>query len=142
MFNAIEVLSRALSAARLRVNTLSSNIANAETTRTPEGGPYKRKDIVQMAVSEPSAFGNELDRASLAAPTVAAVVEDQAAPRKVYQPGHPDADKEGYVAYPNINVVTTMTDLISATRLYQANVTAVETSRELATAAQTISRQS
>lgn len=142
MFNAIEVLSRALSATRLRVNTLSSNIANAETTRTQEGGPYKRKDVVQMAVSEPSAFGNELDRASLASPEVASVVEDQADPRKVYQPGHPDADQEGYVAYPNINVVTTMTDLMSATRLYQANVTAVEASRDLAAEATRISRQS
>lgn len=143
MFNAIEVLSKALSATRLRVNTLSSNIANAETTRVEgQEGPYKRKDVVQMAVSEPSAFGNELDRASLAAPTVASVVEDQSDPRKVYQPGHPDADKDGYVSYPNINVVTTMTDLMSATRLYQANVTAVETSRDIASEAQRISRQS
>ena len=139
MFNAIEVLSRALSATRLRVNTLSSNIANAETTRTSEGGPYRRKDVVQMAVGEPTSFGNELDRASLASPSVAAVIEDSSAPRKVYQPGHPDADKEGYVGFPNINVVTTMTDLMSATRLYQANVTAIETSRDLATEAQKIS---
>lgn len=142
MFNPIEILSKALSATRLRVNALSSNIANAETTKTVDGGPYKRKDVVQMAVGMPSAFGNELDRASLAAPTVAGIVEDQSDPRKVYQPGHPDADKDGYVAYPNINVVTTMTDLMSATRLYQANVTAVETARELSTEAQRISRQS
>lgn len=141
MFNAIEVLSKSLSAARLRVNTLASNIANAETTRTEEGGPYKRKDIVQTATSEKDGFSSELDKASLAAPSVLAVVEDQSAPRLVYQPGHPDANAEGYVAFPNINVVTTMTDMMSATRLYQANVTAIETARDIATEANRISQR-
>jgi flagellar basal-body rod protein FlgC len=131
MYNAIEVLSSGLSAARLRVNVLASNIANAETTRTPEGGPYKRKDVVQIAKETPSSFSSVLDRMSLSKPSVQAVVEDQSEPKKVYQPGHPDADKEGYVAYPNINVVSTMTDLMSASRLYQANVTAIETARRM-----------
>lgn len=141
MFNAIEVISKALSATRLRVNTLASNIANAETTRTPDGGPYKRKDIVQVAHPEQGGFTSALDRATLASPQVQAVIEDQGEPRKVYQPGHPDADKEGFVAYPNINVVTTMTDMMSATRLYQANVTALETARDLATEATRISQR-
>lgn len=135
-FNAIEVISKALSATRTRVNTLSANIANAETTRSADGsGPYKRKDVVQMAVPETGEFESALNGASLASPVVAAVVEDQSPARMVYQPGHPDADPNGYVAYPNINVVTTMTDLMSATRLYQANVTALETARDLATEA-------
>ena len=138
MFDVTEVLASALSAARLRVNTLASNIANAETTRTPEGGPYKRRDVVQTAISMPHTFANVLDRMSLAKPSAAAVVEDNSEPRKVYQPGHPDADKEGFVAYPNINVVTTMTDLMSASRLYQANVTALETTRRLEQEAQQI----
>lgn len=141
MYNVIDVLSKSLSVARLRVNTLASNIANAETTRTEEGGPYKRKDIVQGAIPVKSAFGSELDQASLASPQVMAVVEDQSDPRLVYQPGHPDANKEGYVAYPNINVVTTMTDLMSATRLYQANVTAIESAREMSTEATRISQR-
>lgn len=131
-FDVTEVLASALSAARLRVNVLSSNIANAETTRTAEGGPYKRKDVVQTAISMPSDFSNVLDRMSLAKPQATAVVEDNSEPRKVFQPGHPDADADGFVAYPNINVVSTMTDLMSASRLYQANVTALETARRMA----------
>ena len=138
-FDALEVLSSGLSVARTRVNTIASNIANAETTRTAEGGPYKRKDVVQVARSAKSNFSNILDRMSLSKPQVMAVVEDQADARKVYQPGHPDADKEGYVAYPNINVVTTMTDMMSASRLYQANVAALETVRKMSEDAQRIS---
>ena len=130
-YDVTEVLASALSAARLRVNVLSSNIANAETTRTAEGGPYKRKDVVQTAINMPDTFTNVLDRMSMAKPQAVAVVEDNSEPRKVFQPGHPDADTEGFVAYPNINVVSTMTDLMSASRLYQANVTALETARRM-----------
>lgn len=126
-----EVLSRALSVQRLRINVLASNIANAETTRTPEGGPYKRKDIVQMATGFKSDFATALDRMTLAKPSVAGVIEDQSAPRLVFQPGHPDANAEGYVAYPNINVVTSMTDMMTASRLYQANAVALETVRNM-----------
>ena len=131
MTNAMEILSSALSVSRLRVNVLSSNIANAETTRTAEGGPYKRKDVVQIAKNTPGDFANTLDRLTLSTPQVQAVIEDQSDPRSVYQPGHPDADKDGNVKYPNINVVTSMTDLMSATRLYQANAVAVDTIRQM-----------
>ena len=136
----IEVLARSLSVQRLRVNTIASNIANAETTRTEEGGPYKRKDIVQIAKDYKPDFGSALDRMSLSSPSVAAVVEDQSAPRLVYQPGHPDANGEGYVAYPNINIVSTMTDMMSASRLYQANVVAVDTVRGMTRDARSISQ--
>lgn len=138
MSNPLEVLSSALSVARLRVNVLSSNIANAETTRTAEGGPYKRKDIVQVAHAIEGDFANTLDRLTMATPQVQAVVEDQTEPRQVYQPGHPDANDEGYVAYPNINVVTTMTDMMSATRLYQANAAGIEMVRRMETDAMSI----
>ncbi len=137
-FDALEVLSAGLSAARMRVNVLASNVANAETTRTPEGGPYKRKDVVQIAQSAPGSFSSVLDRMSLARPAIAGVIEDQSAPKKVFEPGHPDADKEGFVAYPNINVVSTMTDLMSASRLYQANITAIETARKMSSDAREI----
>lgn len=126
-----EVLAAGLSAARTRVNVLASNIANAETTRTEAGGPYKRKDVVQIARNAQADFSSVLDKVSLATPQVMAVVEDQKDPKKVFNPGHPDADKDGFVAYPNINVVTSMTDLMSASRLYQANVTALQTTREM-----------
>jgi flagellar basal-body rod protein FlgC len=139
MYNVIEVLASGLSATRLRVNVLASNIANAETTRTEDGGPYKRKDIVQTARTVQSNFSSTLDNASLAKPQVLAVVEDQSEPRVVHQPGHPDADENGYVAYPNINMVTAMTDLMSASRLYQANVSALETARNMARDAANIS---
>lgn len=131
MSDIMEVVASGLSVARMRVNVLASNIANAETTRTPEGGPYKRKDIVQVGTTERASFSDALSKETLTKPEVLAVVEDQSDPRMVYQPGHPDADQSGYVAYPNINVVTTMTDLMSASRLYQANVSALETTRRM-----------
>lgn len=132
MKDVMEVLSSGLSASRLRVNVLASNLANAETTRTPEGGPYKRRDVVQVAnMDKKGAFATALDRATLASPQVLGVVEDKSAPRMVFQPGHPDADENGMVAFPNINIVSTMTDLMSASRLYQANVTALETVRRM-----------
>jgi flagellar basal-body rod protein FlgC len=131
MYDTTEVLASGLSVARMRVNVLASNIANAQSTRTEEGGPYKRKDVVQMSKAVPSKFSTGLDRASLYQPSVLAVVEDQAEPRKVFNPGHPDADKSGYVSFPNINIVSTMTDLMSASRLYEANVTALETARKM-----------
>lgn len=140
MSDALEVLSAGLSAARMRVNVLSANVANAETTRTAEGGPYKRKDVVQTAQEmRDSGFGSVLDRLTLSKPSIQAVVEDSSEPRMVHQPGHPDANKDGFVAYPNINVVTTMTDLMSASRLYQANVSAIETLRQMERDAASIS---
>ena len=138
MSDILEVLSNGLSVSRLRVNVLASNLANAETTKTDQGGPYKRKDIVQAAKSYEASFSNTLDRMTLAKPIVAGVVEDQSEPRRVFQPGHPDADEQGYVNYPNINVVTTMTDLMTASRLYQANATAIESVRQLETQARQI----
>ena len=139
MSDAVNILSSGLSATRLRVNVLAANIANAETTRTDAGGPYKRHDVVQIARTMQGSFGSALDRMSIAKPAVHSVVEDTSEPRKVYQPGHPDADKEGFVAYPNINVVITMTDLMSASRLYQANVTALDTVRQMERDAATLS---
>jgi flagellar basal-body rod protein FlgC len=139
MYDVMEVAASGLSAARMRVNVLASNIANAETTRTPEGGPYKRRDVVQMARTIPGQFTSALDKMSLMKPSVQAVIEDQSPPKLVFNPSHPDADEQGNVAYPNINVVTTMTDLISASRLYQANVTALQTAREMSQEASRIS---
>ena len=141
MFNILEVVSKGLSAARLRLNVLASNMANADTTRTAEGGPYRRKDVVQIAKDNPSNFGSALDRVTLAEPQVIAVKEDQSAPRRVHQPGHPDADKDGYVSYPNINVVTTMTDLMAVSRLYAANVTVAETTRNMLSEASRLSQR-
>lgn len=137
-FDVTDVLSRGLSAARTRVNVLAANIANAETTRTPEGGPYQRRDVVQVATTAQSSFSSVLDQMTLAAPQVERVVADQSPGRMVFQPGHPDANKDGFVEYPNINVVSTMTDLTSASALYQANVAALQTARQMSDAARNI----
>jgi len=132
MYDVHEVIASGLSVARQRVNALASNIANAQTTQTESGGPYKRKDVVQIARDVPSKFSNVLDQMTLAKPQVQSIVEDQSEPKLIYQPGHPDANTDGYVAYPNINMVTTMTDLMTASRLYQANVTALKAANEMA----------
>ncbi len=139
MFNSIDVLAHGLSVNRLRVNLLASNIANAETTKTEDGTPYKPKQLVQVAKTIEGSFSSTLDKMTLSKPVALAVVEDQSDPRMVYEPGHPDADENGYVAYPNVNVVTAMTDLMSASRLYQANATALETAREMERQAREIS---
>lgn len=141
MFNAIEVLSSGMATARERLNALSSNIANAETTSTPEGGPYKRKDVRIEAVPVAGTFSSALDKASLMAPKVTQIIEDDAPPRQEYNPQHPDADENGFVSYPNINVIATMTDLMSVSRLYQANISAVETARTMKSEASRILTQ-
>ncbi len=139
MFDSIDVLAHGLSVNRLRVNLLASNIANAETTKTEDGTPYKPKQLMQVAQSMEGSFASSLDKMTLSRPVAMAVVEDNSPPKMVYQPGHPDADENGYVAYPDINVVSAMTDLMSASRLYQANATALETAREMSRQAREIS---
>lgn len=134
-FSAINVSSSALSAERTRLNLISGNLANAGATRTPEGGPYKRKDAVFAATPMESPFSRSLDGATarqVRQVQVERIVEDQNPPRLQYDPGHPDADPQGYVAMPNVNVVEEMTDMISATRVYEANITAVQAAKSMA----------
>jgi flagellar basal-body rod protein FlgC len=134
-FSSMNVSSSALSAERTRMNLISSNLANANATRTPEGGPYKRKDAVFAATPVENRFNRALDGATaqqLRKVDVSEIVEDQNPPRLQYDPGHPDANPQGYVAMPNINVVEEMTDMISATRSYEANVTAVQAAKSMA----------
>ncbi|SNB45376.1 flagellar basal body rod protein FlgC [Geobacter sp. DSM 9736] len=126
-FNAMEISASALTAERRRMNLISNNLANANSTRTAEGGPYKRKDAVFAAVSAPGSFAEAMGRARGREPQkveVMEIVEDQNPPRMQYDPTHPDADPKGYVAYPNVNVVEEMADMMAATRAYEANVTA------------------
>ncbi|MCB0336585.1 MAG: flagellar basal body rod protein FlgC, partial [Bdellovibrionales bacterium] len=131
MFKATDVIAHGLSAARKRMEVYASNVANAETTRTPEGGPYKRRDILQIAQSVKSNFSNTLDQASLFKPRVAAVVADSKPPKMEFNPSHPDANEEGFVAKPNINVVSEMVNMTTAARLYQANVKALQIARKM-----------
>ena len=115
------------------MNLISSNLANVNSTRTAEGGPYRRKDAVFTATPLPGSFGTALDKAAGARMVeVSQIKEDQSPPRLQYEPTHPDADPAGYVAYPNVNVVEEMADMISAGRSYEANVTATQAAKSMA----------
>jgi len=131
--DSIKTSASGLSAQRVRMSLISSNLANVATTRTAEGGPYKRKDAVFEA--EPSSFGKmvlrELDGA-LSQVKIAGIVEDERPAVTKYAPGHPDADAKGFVSVPNVNVMEEMVNMISATRSYEANVTAIKSAKEMA----------
>lgn len=134
-FSSMNVSSSALSAGRTRMNLISSNLANANATRTPEGGPYKRKDAVFASTALETPFNRVLDGATaqqVRKVEISEIVEDQNPPRLQYDPGHPDANPQGYVALPNVNVVEEMADMIGATRAYEANVTAVQAAKSMA----------
>ena len=127
LFSALSVGASGMSAQRQRAELLVENLANAETTRTPDGGPYRRKDAVfeTSSVSSPfaSIFSSELEGPGGVG--VSEVIVDQRDPERRYMPGHPDADKDGYVAFPKLNVAEDMVDLMGATRGYEANVSAI-----------------
>ena len=133
------ISASALSAERLRLDTIASNLANAQTTRTPDGGPYRRRNVVLQAKEMNSDFGATLDelnqRDARQGVAVVDVVEDQSPPRLVFDPGHPDADAQGQVAYPNVDPISEMVDLMTATRAYEANVQAVNATKKMAEAA-------
>lgn len=134
-FSSMNISSSALTAERTRMNLISSNLANAGTTRTPEGGPYKRKDAVFAATPLESRFNRALNSAAgqqTRQVEVTEIVEDQNPPRMQYDPGNPDANAQGYVAMPNVNVVEEMADMINASRSYEANVTAVQAAKSMA----------
>lgn len=131
MFASMEISATALAAQRVRMNLIAENLANAEVTRTPSGGPYRRKGVV-LGARETSAF-NGLLNASLTpgGVEVLKILESPAPPNLVYKPSHPDADDKGYVAMPNINPVMEMVDLISASRSYEANVSAIQIAKSM-----------
>ncbi|MCB0322894.1 MAG: flagellar basal body rod protein FlgC [Bdellovibrionales bacterium] len=142
MFNKIfDIAAEAMSANRLRINTVASNIANAQTTRTPEGGPYKRRDVVFAATDmKVEGFDSVLDRASLKGVKVAAVIADDGEPQRVYDPGHPDADPTtGIVEMPNINAVTEMVNMLGASNAYKAAAEVVEITKDMAAALRRLS---
>jgi flagellar basal-body rod protein FlgC len=135
LFDAIDASGSGLSAERLRMDVTSENLANAQTTRGADGQPYRRKEVVlQQAGNTPtSGFSGVLGAAMSGAKgvQVAGIVADPTPLKKVYDPGHPDADAQGYVTMPNVNSVTEMVDLISASRAYEADVTAMQTAKTM-----------
>jgi flagellar basal-body rod protein FlgC len=137
---ALRVSGSGLSVERTRVNLASSNLANAETTRTAAGGAYKRLDPVIQAVPFGPALGQEMTPTPAIDPTISSIVADGTPGRKVYSPGHPDADPEGFVTFPNVNPVHEVVNLMSASRGYEANATAIETLKTMAQRGLDISR--
>jgi len=135
IFKSMAISSSGLSANRLRMNTLSANLANANTTRTEEGGPYRRRDVVFSASPVGSAFEDFLNGANgaqLSKVQVTDIHEDTKEPRMVFDPTHADANADGYVAMPNIQVMTEMVNMLAATRAYEANATAVNEAKQMA----------
>lgn len=157
--SSFDISGYGLSAQRVRVNTISSNIANANTTRTDEGGPYRRKEVVFKAINfdkllnekiakendflgyeDPLDEGlkNQKANPALTSVVIDKIVRDDSNFKLKYDPSHPDADANGYVAYPNVNPVVEMADLIEATRAYQANVSAFQSAKTMASNAITM----
>lgn len=136
-FSSLEIGASALTAQRLRMDTISQNIANASTTRTENGTPYRRRLVVFEEKASDIPFSQYLSKASKdtyigSGVRVAKIVEDSSPLKKVYDPGNPDADAEGYVEMPNVDIITEMVNMISATRAYEANVTSINTTKSLA----------
>lgn len=139
LINSLGISASGLTAERLRMDLISGNIANINTTRTAEGGPYRRRVAV---------FAEQLEQALRRGSSipqgkgvqVVGIMEDSSPPKLVYDPSHPDADEEGYVHLPNINIVNEMVDMITATRSYEANVTALNAGKSMALKALEIGR--
>ncbi len=140
----MRVSASGMSAQRTRMNTISSNIANINTTNTLEGGPYRRKDVIFEAMPDAKSFGEIImssdPRSDVQRVQVVDVISDTKAPLLKHEPNHPDANEDGYVAYPNINHMEEMANMIMATRLYEANVSAMQASKEMANSALELGR--
>lgn len=134
----LQISSSGMSAQRKRIETISTNLANINTTRTAEGGPYRRQSVVFSATHVKDSFGRELETAmkdDVREVSVTDVVEDHEEPKMVYNPEHPDANEGGYVAMPNVNLMEEMVDMISASRAYEANVASISATKSMITKA-------
>jgi flagellar basal-body rod protein FlgC len=140
----LRISGSGMAAQRQRMNAISSNLANINTTRTPEGGPYRRKDVVFESTSDAQSFGEVLGatdpRSDYQQVHVSDVIHDTKAPLMKYDPTHPDANEDGYVAFPNVNLMEEMTNMMQATRSYEANVQAIQATKDMALSALEIGR--
>jgi flagellar basal-body rod protein FlgC len=122
LFLPLKVSATGLEAQKIRLNVIASNLSNINSTRTPEGGPYRRKDVIFISyMYDQISYGVDVYK----------IVEDQRPFRIVFEPGHPDADKDGYVRYPNVNPMEEMINMISASRAYEANLTMINSYKEM-----------
>jgi flagellar basal-body rod protein FlgC len=138
LFDAIDVSGSGLSAERLRMDVTAENLANAQTTKGANGQPYKRKEVVLQEIGGggfgaalAGAMSTSAQSSSVGGVQVAGIVEDQTPSKQVYDPGHPDANAQGYVSMPNVDPVTEMVDLITASRSYEGDVTAMQTAKSM-----------
>jgi flagellar basal-body rod protein FlgC len=134
LFRAIDAAASGMTAERLRMDVISNNIANVNTTRTAEGGPYRRQMVVFEPRSEQNTFSQMLSRQMETGDgvRVTGIIKDNAPLKLMYDPNHPDANRDGYVEMPNVNIVSEMVDMITASRAYEANVTAVNAAKSMA----------
>ncbi len=134
-FDALRISASGLTSQRLRMNVVSSNLANSNTTRTQEGGPYRRKDVVFTSQPFRKSFHDMMQSqisGKLSEVKVTGIIDDPKPPIVKYDPQHPDADEKGYVNFPNINIIEEMVNMMSATRSYEANVTAINATKKMA----------
>ena len=133
-FDSMDIAASGLTAQRLRLDIISQNMANVNTTRTPEGGPYKRKTVIFEQMQNENSFSSILNKkkqSGVNGVRVARIVEDESQGALVYNPTHPDANAQGYVEMPNVNTVDEMVNMISASRSYEANVTSFNTMKSM-----------
>ncbi len=136
LFRVFDISASGMTAERLRMDTIANNLANANTTRTARGGPYRRQMVVfEERLAQASGYGLRGNGVR-----VSRIVEDNDPPRLVYDPHHPDANEQGYVEMPNVNIVTEMVDMITASRAYEANVAALNAAKAMALKALDIGR--
>ncbi len=143
VFTAMAISSSGLVAQRMKMDLIASNLSNINTTRTPEGGPYRRKELLLISRPAGSDFGKMMEsslESQLRKVKVRGVVDSKRQIKRVYDPHHPDADKMGFVAMPDINLVEEMVNMIMATRSYEANVAAINSAKEMAMEALKIGR--
>jgi len=126
VFSALDISAKGLYAERTRMNVIANNLANVNSTRTPEGGPFRRQMVILRGTE--AADPNRLEKLGV---DVVGIVDDPAPFPLLYDPGHPDANEDGYVAMPNVNVVEEMVDMITAVRAYEANVTAIDANKNM-----------
>ena len=131
LFGSLQVSASGMEAQRQRAELLVENMANAETTRTPEGGPYRRKDVIFSSEVQTSPFSEVFQNEMGTGVTVSQVIEDTHPPDRRYMPSHPDADKDGYVSFPHMNPAEDMVDLLDSSRSYEANVAAISSVKDM-----------
>ncbi len=140
-FSVLDISASGLTAERARMGVIASNIANAQVTETPDGGPYKRKEVEFASVLNKSMFGSKSNNKMLSGVKIKGITESKLPPNMVYMPGHPQANKEGFVSMPNVSIAKEMVDMIAASRSYEANTSVISAFRKMGERALNIIRR-